>query len=155
MCAINAPSALNKQPWEIRVIQKPELLKAINDGFVKFAAGKQMQGSASRSQQPGFSIFHGAPTLIIVAGNKNEAYNTVDCALLGQNVVLSAESMGIGSCIIGSVVAYLNTPEAQAKIIPQLKLPANYQLVYTIALGYKNEYPDAKPRNNSKVQIIK
>ena len=26
---INAPSAINKQPWEIRVVSKPELLKRL------------------------------------------------------------------------------------------------------------------------------
>ena len=155
-CAVNAPSALNKQTWQVRVVQNPDILKAINDGFVKYAADKEMQGSASRSQQPEFSIYHGAPTLMIVAGKKSESYSTVDCALLGQNVVLAAESMDIGSCIIGSVAAYLKTPEAMDTIVaPYLNITDDYELLFAISLGYKNEHPDAKPRDESKIHIIR
>ncbi len=153
-CAINAPSALNKQSWEIRVIQNPEILKNINDGFIAYAKDKKLAGSASRAQESGFSVFHGAPTLIIVANDQNNAYSQVDCGLLGQNILLSAESMDIGTCVVGSAIAFLNTPEAKS-IIKQLNFPEGYKPLYTIAVGYKNERPEAKPRIQEKVQIIK
>jgi nitroreductase len=153
-CAVNAPSALNMQPWEIRVVQAPGLLKRINDCFVKYAEGKDLPGSASKAQTPGFSVFHGAPTLIIVAGDEANAYSPVDCGLLGQNILLAAESMDIGTCVIGSVVACLNTPEA-ASVVRELDFPAGYRILYAIATGYKNQRPDAKPRETGKVRIIR
>ncbi len=153
-CAVNAPSALNKQSWEIRIIQKPELLNEINEGFVNYAKGQSLPGSASRAQEPGFSVFHGAPTLIIVANDRENAYSPVDCGLLGQNILLSAESMDIGTCVVGSLKAYFDTPEAE-KTIAKLNLPEGYQALYTIALGYKNQRPEAKPREINKVQIIR
>lgn len=153
-CGINAPSGLNKQTWEVRVLQNPEFIANINSGFVKYAAGLQMEGSASRSQQPGFSVFHGAPTVILVASN-NTTYSAVDCGLLGQNILLAAESMNIGTCVVGGVTAYLNTPEAKENIVPQLNLPEGYAPLYTIVMGYKNESPNAKPRDKSKIQYIR
>lgn len=153
-CGINAPSALNKQQWEVRVIQSPALLKSINDGFVAYAKDKSMQGSAAKAQQPGFSVFHNAPTLVLVACKKDDTYSAVDCSLLGANMALAAESMNIGSCFVGSVVGYLNTPEAQTVFLPHLNLPEGYGLLYSLALGYKNESPEAKPRDEAKVQII-
>lgn len=153
-CAINAPSALNKQSWEVRVIQKPDLIKAINDGFINFAKGKEMKGSASKAQQEGFSVFHGAPTIIVVANDTTNHYSEVDCGLLGQNILLAAESMGIGTCVVGSVIAYMRTPEAK-EVIAQLNLPENFAPLYTISVGYPNEWPDAKPRDKAKVQVIK
>ncbi len=153
-CAINAPSALNKQSWEVRVIQKPELIKAINSGFVEYAKSQNMQGSASRSQEPGFSVFHGAPTVIVVATD-GSVFGPVDCGLLGQNILLAAESMNIGTCVVGGVTGYLNTSVAKETVIPKLKLSEGFTPLYTIAVGYKNETPKAKPRDKSKVQIIK
>lgn len=153
-CGINAPSGLNKQSWEVRVIQNPDLIAEMNNGFVKYAAGLQMEGSASRSQQPGFSVFHGAPTVILVASNDG-IYSPVDCGLLGQNILLSAESMNIGTCVVGGVTEYLNTPEAMKNIIPQFKLSDGFKPLYCIVMGYKNESPKAKPRDKSKVQYIK
>lgn len=152
-CAINAPSALNKQSWEIRIIQKPELINAINEGFIKYASGKKMEGNAARSQSSGFSVFHGAPTVIVIANDTKNDYSEVDCGLLGQNILLSAESMDIGTCVVGGVIAYLNTSDAK-KIVAQLNLPPNYKPLYTITVGYKNEWPEAKPRDKSKIKFI-
>ncbi|WP_321332387.1 nitroreductase family protein [uncultured Bacteroides sp.] len=146
-CAINAPSAMNKQSWEVRVIRKPELIKAINEGYMAYAKVKD-------SEKAGFSVFHGAPTVIIVASNVTNDYSPVDCGLLGQNILLSAESMNIGTCVIGSVIGYLNAPEAK-DLVAQLNLPANYKPLYAVSIGYKNERPEAKPRDNAKVQVIK
>ncbi len=153
-CAINAPSAMNRQSWELRVVQKPELLKAINDGFVAYAKDKSMGGNASKSQEPGYSVFHGAPTLIVVANDTKNAYSQVDCGLLGQNILLAAESMDIGTCVVGGVIPFLRTPEAK-DVIAQLNLPEGYEPLYTISMGYKNEHPDAKPRDAAKYQVIK
>lgn len=153
-CGINAPSGLNKQSWELRVIQNPDFIADINNGFVKYAAGLELEGSASRSQQPGFSVFHGAPTVILVASNES-LYSPVDCGLLGENILLSAEAMNIGTCVVGGVVEYLNTPEAQKDIVPRFKLSEGYKPLYCIVMGYKNESPKAKPRDKSKVEYIK
>ncbi len=139
-CAINAPSAVNKQSWEVRVIQNPELLKAIEAECMKVAER---------------NLFHNAPTLIVIAAEKNNQSSPVDCGLLGQNILLSAESMNIGTCVIGGIVGALNTPESQKNILPKLNLPETHQILYTISLGYKNESPEAKPRDAGKVQIIK
>lgn len=153
-CAINAPSAMNKQSWEVRVIQNPDLLKRINDSFVEKAKGKDLKGSASRSQEPGFSVFHGSPTLIIVGREKNNSTSFVDCGLLAQNILLSAESMNIGTCTIGNMAGILNDPEAKG-FLKEINMPDTHEVAFGISIGYKNENPEAKPRDASKVQYIK
>lgn len=153
-CAINAPSAMNKQSWEVRVIQNPDLLKRINDSFVEKAKGKDLKGSASRSQEPGFSVFHGSPTLIIVGREKNNSTSFVDCGLLAQNILLSAESMNIGTCTIGNMASILNDPDAK-EFLKEINMPDTHEVAFGISIGYKNENPEAKPRDASKVQYIK
>lgn len=153
-CAINAPSALNKQSWEVRVIQNPDFLNRINTAFVEDAKGKSLPGSASRAQEPGFSVFHGSPTLIIVARDKTNPSSYVDCGLLAQNILLSAESMNIGTCTLGMVGRFLNEPTSK-ELFDELDLPENFDVAFGISLGYKNESPDAKPRDENKVKYIK
>lgn len=154
LCAINAPSALNKQSWEVRVIQNADLLDRINKSFVEKAKGKTLQGSAARAQEPGFSVFHGSPTLIIVGKDKSNPYSAVDCGLFAQNVLLSAESMNIGTCVIGNMASILNDPDAKA-FLEEIKMPDTHEVVFGIAIGYKGEFPDAKPRETGKVIYCK
>lgn len=153
-CAINAPSALNRQSWEVRVIQNSDLLNRINKSFVEKSKGKTLQGSAARAQEPGFSVYHGAPTLIIVGKDKSNPYSAVDCGLLAQNILISAESMNIGTCVIGNMANILNDPDAK-HFLKEINLPDSHEVAFGIAIGYKNELPEAKPRDTSKVQYIK
>lgn len=153
-CAINAPSALNKQSWEVRVIQNADLLARINQSFVDKAKGKELQGSAARAQEPGFSVFHGSPTLIIVAKDKNNHYSPIDCGLLAQNILLSAESMGIGTCVVGNMAGILNDPDSK-HFLEEIKMPDTHEVAFGIAIGYKAENPEAKPRDASKIIYCK
>ncbi len=140
-CAINAPSANNKQPWEVRVVQNPELMKEIVDGYKAFSKNDR-------------SPFYNAPTLIVVAYQKDNRYGQLDCGWLGQNILLAAESMNIGTCVVGGPVKYFNSPEAKS-VVDKLKFSEGYEILYTITMGYKNESPDAKPRDKNRVQVIK
>lgn len=153
-CAIYAPSALNKQPWEMRVVQNPEILKEVNARFLKFAQGKEFQGSAARYREPGFSIFHSAPTLIVIAGDKASNYAKLDIGIALQNILLSADALGLGTCPIGSLVPILNLPE-NADILKLLNIPEGYEVTINVALGHPAESPAAPVRYSDKVKIIR
>jgi len=153
-CAIYAPSALNKQPWEIRVVQNPSILKEINDRFLKYAQGKEFQGSAARYREPGFSIFHSAPTLIVIAGDKSSPYAKLDVGLAMQNILLSADALGLGTCPLGSLVPVLNLPE-NMDLLTLLNIPEDYEATINVALGYPAESPTPPIRYSDKVKIIR
>lgn len=152
--AIYAPSALNKQPWEVRVIQNPKILKEINDRFLKYAEGKEFQGSAARYREPGFSIFHNSPTLIVIAADKANPNAKLDVGIQLQNILLSAHAMGLGTCPLGTLVPVLNLPE-NADILKLLNIPEGYDVAINVSLGYAAESPKAPVRYSQKVKIIK
>lgn len=153
-CAIYAPSALNKQPWEIRVIRNQPLLTEINKRFLNYSKGKKLSGSAARASEPGFSVFHSAPTLIVMAKDKTDPSALLDIGLLSENVMLAAHALGLGTCAIGSVVPIFNDP-ANADLLKTINLdPAIHDVAITIALGYPNESPAVKERYAERVKII-
>ena len=152
-CAVFAPSALNKQPWEIRIVQNADILVEINNRFLEYAKGKTLSGSASRASEPGFSVFHGAPTLIIIGKDKSNDFSSIDCGIITQNILLSAHALGLGTCPIGSL-AFVFNDEKNKDLWQTLKMPATHDFALCIALGYPNEKPDVKDRDFNKVQII-
>ena len=152
-CAIFAPSALNKQPWEVRVIQNPRLLEDINKRFLKFAEGKTFQGSAAKYKEPGFSIFRHAPTVIVIARDKSSEISYLDCGILLQNILLSAHALDLGTCPLGTLVSVLNLP-ANQDILRAIHIPENYEVAINVALGYPDEIPVAPQRYPEKVKII-
>ena len=65
---------------------------------------------------------------------------TVDVALFSQNVVIAAESEGLGCCYIGGI---RNNP---MQICRLLELPSLVYPVFGLCLGYPDQQPEIKPR---------
>ena len=151
-CGINALSALNMQPWQIRVIRSQDMLQRLNGLFVDWARGKSLPGSASRAGEDGFCVFHNAPTLLIVAADTSNHYAEGDCGMFTQNILLAANSLGVGTCVIGSMAASIN--ESPDILRDMLHLTDKYRVLFGIAMGYADECPDAKQRESSNVEWI-
>ena len=66
--------------------------------------------------------------------------STVDTALFAQNLVVAAESEGLGICYIGAI---RNNPTLATEL---LELPKNVYPVFGLCLGYPDQNPETKPR---------
>lgn len=144
-CGINAPNGMNKQEWEIRVVDNPNFINGVTELFVK--------ENPNAANDPTFkNIFRNAPTVVFI-GAPESSYSGVNCGLLGENMILAAWSMGIGSCCLGGPVRFLNS-EIAAEYLQQLKFSEGYSLIYAIGFGYPAEKPEAKPRDKGKVMFI-
>ncbi len=144
-CGINAPNGMNAQEWEIRVVDNPDFINGVTELFVK--------ENPDAAKDPGFkNIFRNAPTVVFI-GAPDSTYSGVNCGLLGENMILAAWSMGIGSCCLGGPVRFLNS-EVAAGYLKQLKFSEGYTLLYAIGFGFPAETPDAKPRDEGKVIFL-
>ncbi len=151
---IYAPSALNKQAWEIRFIQNPKIIAEINQRFLTFAQGKEFQGSAAKYREPGFSISHHAPTFVVIATEKGAAHARLDAGIALQNILLSSHALGLGTCPLGTIVPILNLPE-NADLLRLINIPEDYEVTINVALGYPAESPTAPVRYSDKVKVIR
>lgn len=151
-CAINAPSARNSQPWEVRVMQNKDAIENLNKEVIADMIEKRPEAK-ERFADENASVFFHAPTLLVVAYDTTQYWGQSDCGMLVQNVLLAAESMNIGSCAVGCCREYINSPKA-ADFVKSLNLTENYVVYLTVTLGYKDENPDAKPRDDKKVAYM-
>ena len=146
-CGINAPNGQNKQSWEVRVVDNPAFI----DGLTEIFKRENPQAAAD----PDFkNMFRNAPTVVFVANDGSYDFSQVDCGLLAGNMMLSAWSMGVGSCCLGSSARFINTTPAAADYLKKLDFSEGYRLLLCIAFGYPDETPAAKPRDASKVRFI-
>lgn len=146
-CGIYAPSAMNLQPWAVRVVDD----KAFLDGVTEIA----VKQNPKLKEQAGFrNFFRNAPTVAFIACPEESYSGEYDCGLLSENMMLSAWSMGIGSCCLGSVVPVMNSEEAKP-YMERLQLPEGYKLLVAIAFGYPaGEAPVAPERDASKAYYV-
>lgn len=145
-CGINAPNGMNKQSWEVRVVDNPEFINGLTEIYKK--------ENPKIGERPGFkNMFNNAPTVAFIAYDPAYDMAQIDCGLLGENMILSAWSMGIGSCCLGGPVRFMKSPVV-ADYLKKLAFSEGYELLYAIAFGYPDEAPMAKPREGLKVKYI-
>jgi len=65
---------------------------------------------------------------------------TADCALFAQNLVIAAESLGLGIVYIGGLRNQI------ARVSELLELPDLVYPVFGLCLGYPDQNPETKPR---------
>ena len=145
-CGINAPNGQNKQSWEVRVVDNPELLEAMKEAMAK--------GHPNMDPAMAKGCFRGAPTMVFIARDKSYDFSAYDCGLLAENMVLSAWSMGIGSICLGSPVRFLTDNAECLPYWEKLGFSEGYELCLCVGFGYADEAPAAKPRDWNKVQYI-
>ena len=145
---INAPSGVNRQPWIVRVVEDQKLIADVTEVY-------KQENAEQVKRDKGFkNMFRNAPNIICVCTPANGG-GELDAGLLGENIMLAAQSMGLGTCCLGGPVRFLLTNEKCKFFLDRLDIPADYKLNYIIAIGYPDEQPDAKPRDASKVKFIK
>ncbi len=147
-CAINAPSGMNAQPWLVRVVEDQKLINDVTEVYKK-ANAEQVKRDADFK-----NMFRNAPNLICVC-TPAKGGGQLDAGLLGENVMLAAHALGLGTCCLGGPVRFLKSNADARFFLERLDIPADYELNYIIAVGYPDEQPEARQRDASKVKFIK
>ena len=145
-CGVNAPNGKNLQAYEIRVLS-PALIDSIKSAVVK--------DNPQIGEREGFkNIFVDAPCVLSIAYDTTYDMSQVDCGLLGENIILSAWSKGIGSCCLGSSARWIKDSPSAKPYLDKMGFSEGYELLYCIALGYPDETPEAKPRTMDKIKYM-
>lgn len=135
--AVQAPSAMNDQPWRFTIITDTALLTRLST-LVKTHLG-QSPATLPKSDHfrtvfadPDFHLFHHAPVLVVISAAGDDPWATEDCALAAGNLMLAAHDMGLGSCWVGFAQGWLNTPGGRL----MLDIPGHHHVVAPIAIGW-------------------
>lgn len=143
--AVQAPTAVGQQSWSFVVVQNPRRLARLSE-LTKADFTQQMakdpalhlavKSNAShdlitRFSEPGFDVFYGATTLIVIGTRVPGSYGTADCWLAAENVMLAASALGLGSCCIGAAAGALNSAEMRF----ELGIPPTVTAVAPIIVG--------------------
>ena len=145
-CGINAANGQNKQSWEVRIIDNPTKMQQIRDLMVV--------GNPTLHPDMVSGCMRGAPVMTFIARDLGYDFSAYDCGLLAGNMMLAAQSLGVGSICLGSPVRFINDAENSAEILSLLGFSKNYELCLCVGFGYANESPAAKPRDINKVQFV-
>ncbi len=176
-----SPSAKNSQDFEFVVIQDKEKinklrtlavehysnkLKILDNPIVKFFilfAGKKVYNKVNRLilglkklvnsfKSDRDNLFHNAPVLVAVHSRKRGLQSNDNCCFASYNLMLGAESVNLGTCVIGY---FLYVAKKSKKVRDEMGIPKSHMIHNIIVLGEPNiKYRRLTSRNKPKVKWI-
>lgn len=146
--AVQAPTAMHEQPWTFAVVQDRTVLDQISDrAKALWQAEAGHAELARRFAEHHESVFYTASTLIVIGARTVTPFVVADCWLAAENLMLAACALGLGSCVIGSAVPALNTPEAKAAA----GMPADVTAIAPIIVGVPAGVIAPVPRRDPEI----
>ncbi len=136
---LNAPSGRNTQSTRLVVIQDPETI-------AKLSAMNAVIGD-----RVGTDPFYGAPTVIVVLGDREATLTwKEDGSLVIGNLLNAAWSMGIGSCWIHRAYQEFESEEGRA-MLRKWGIPDRFAGVGHCILGYPDMEAEDLPRDEGRI----
>ncbi|MHB1317356.1 MAG: nitroreductase family protein [Anaerolineae bacterium] len=154
-----APGAGGRQSGIMVVCQDREINDALgraNRGA--FAASGAAPAFRVSNEQPSIaddpnipSAFYGAPTVVTLFAPRGVANGPGDCWCMGENIMLAAHALGIGSCVVARAPSTFEG-ELGRRLLTEWGVPDNYEPILHVVLGYRDgAAPHARPRREGRV----
>lgn len=143
------PPVSGENPWAFCVIEGVDRLASYGARAKQYAREHQPDGGPRSSwpDQPDFKVFWDAPALVLICGRSGNVEMAFDCCRAGQNLMLAAHALGLGSCWVGAPIPWLSS----SGVAEELGIPAGFAPVAALVLGYPAETPTGNPRPRPEV----
>lgn len=139
-----APNA-GDQAWHFTIVQNRELLIRLNSAAKTASTGMGIPHLSELGSDAQFDCLYGAPTLIIVSADERSPIPLdIDCAAATENMLLAAESLGLGSCWIFFVLLAFDSADGP-ELRRALSLPEHYKPRCAAVFGYKQGLDPVAP----------
>lgn len=147
--AIQAPSAMNAQPWHFTIIRNPRVLDQISANAKRFLLESDGTPEPLRAElsDPAFHIFYRAPALVLISV-RGADWAREDAALAAENLMLAAHDQGLGTCWIGLAQGWLGTKEGRKAA----DLSGDLVPAAPIIVGHPANVPPQVPRRSPTIR---
>lgn len=150
-CGIHAPSGMNAQRWEVRVVESQQWLKDATEAYKNSLPADSPM--AEQFADPNFkNMFRNATSVVFIAHRPGPC-TQVDCGLMAGNMMIAAKSLGVASVCMMGPIGFFST-EAGKPFLESLHLTEGHELLLCIGMGYAAENPEKPERHYSKVKYI-
>lgn len=149
--AIWAPSSHNSQPWHFTVIKNPGLATDLNEATKAWLLKSENTTHQKLGKRP--DLFYGAPVVVVVSGMTKYRSSIIDCSAAVENMLLMAESLGLGTCWNGLVTNVFLEDKTHPSV-EALQIPEGYAPFYAVAVGYPAHSQEAPFRKGAPISYL-
>lgn len=139
---LQAPTGMNQKEIRFSVV--------CGDHPILNELDEEKRRLRGQEKQP-HNFYYEAPLLIFLSAEDGFKWSKVDAGIAVQNMALAAESLGLGTLIIGCVYDALHG-EKKEYFSKMLQIPEGYSFEIALAVGYKTD--DKTPHEYDFVEQV-
>lgn len=152
LAAVQAPSAMNQQPWAFAVFHGDRRLRELSERAKVHLIGTaptafELHSRSELYENPRYDLFHLASTLIVIYAVRGRSQPNEDCCLAAENLMLAAYALGLATCPVGFARGWFDLPETKR----EFEVPEHYTAVMPIAVGYPSGFTPAPERDEPNI----
>lgn len=149
---LQSPSAMNRQPWHFSIVQNGQLLARVNQAARRRVEQLPEKDRSRLYQDPDYELLYGAPTVVFISA-PDTSYAKIDCGIAVQTIALAAQSLGLGSVIVGMARLAFESDEGAA-LEQALHFPQGHRFQIAICLGYPDDDKPAHDMNPDRISLL-
>jgi nitroreductase len=124
-----APTGMNQQEIHFTAVS--------GDNPILTELDEEKRRLRGQEKQP-HNFYYEAPTLILLSAEDEFKWSKVDAGIAVENMTLAAESLGLGTLIIGCIYDALHG-DKQEYFSEKLQIPEGYSFQIALAVGHKTD----------------
>lgn len=151
LAAVQSPSAMNRQPWQIKVITNKPFLEEIDKEGMRILAEAEDQSTYERFMKRGGTLYYNAPCMFLVL---KKAGADMDSGIVSENISLAAASLGLGSVICGMAAIPFQGPKGEV-FKQKVGFTDGWEFGISVLVGYAKDAGTPHEPDMSKICYIK
>ena len=143
--AVEAPSAVNRQPYHFTFVRDAALLGAFSAEAIRLI-------QAEDPAAPAMHILRGAPCVCFIFCDPENGWAKLDSGIAVENLALAAHAIGLGSVILGMPKKVFDA--GTDHWAERLDCPAGYTFAIAIGIGVPAAGKEAHPVREGLVSTL-
>jgi len=150
MAAVQSPSGLNLQPWQVIVITNKTFIKEMDDEGMRILSEAEDKTAYQRFMSRGGALYYNAPCMFLIL---KQPGTDIDTGIVSENIALAATSLGLGNVICGMAAIPFNGPKGSI-FKQKLGFPDGWEFGMAVLVGYAKSAGTPHEPNTSKIRYV-
>ena len=148
--AVQSPSGMNNQPWQINVITNKAFIDEMDAEGMRILSEAEDKSTYERFMSRGGKLYYNAPCMFLILKKPG---TDLDAGIVSENIALAASALGLGNVICGMAAIPFNGPKGES-LKKRAGFTEGWEFGMTVLAGYAEKPGTPHEPDMSKIRFI-
>ena len=150
LAAVQSPSGMNQQPWQIVVVTNKPFIDEMDADGMKILSESEDKTAYERFMNRGGKLYYNAPCMFLIL---KKPHTDMDIGIVSENIALAASSLGLGNVICGMSGIPFNGPKGEI-YKKKAGFSEGWEYGMSVLVGYAEKTKEPHEPDMSKIRFV-